>query len=240
MDQNDIQQDQKEQEYIYGDENSNHSNNNNLPCGGGDNMISCRKKKKNKIIIANWKCYLLKEEAYKIIDDLTKIKYSSNIDVILSTNLLFIPYLLEKIKSNNSKIHACSQDVSLVNDLGAFTGETPAHLIYNFGSTYTIIGHSERKRGFYNYKETFDQTILKVINAINSGLKVILCVGDDYMNENFRILPNKFRDLLSLIKRKVPKNQMNNIMFALEPTFAVGTGNPLSTSILNNCYFGML
>ncbi|VWU48330.1 Triosephosphate isomerase, putative [Hepatocystis sp. ex Piliocolobus tephrosceles] len=29
---------------------------------------------------------------------------------------------------------------------------------------------------------------------------------------------------------------MQNIMFALEPTVAVGTGNPLSTSILNNCY----
>ncbi|VWU48335.1 triosephosphate isomerase, putative, partial [Hepatocystis sp. ex Piliocolobus tephrosceles] len=196
MDPSNIQQDHTEQKYIYREENNNHSNNNNFSYKDNNNIISWWGKKKNKTIIANWKCYLLKEEAYKIIDELTKIKYSNNIDVILSTNLLFIPYLLEKIKSNNSKIHVCSQDVSLVNDLGAFTGETTAHLLHNFGGTYTIIGHSERKKGFYNYKETSDQTILKLINAIKSGLKVILCVGDDYMNQHFKILPDKFRDLL--------------------------------------------
>lgn len=58
---------------------------------------------RKKIIIANWKCYLLKEEAYQLIDKLTQIKFSNYIDVIVSPNLLFLPYLHEKIKKNDSK-----------------------------------------------------------------------------------------------------------------------------------------
>ncbi|CRG99767.1 triosephosphate isomerase, putative [Plasmodium relictum] len=194
-----------------------------------------KKKKKKKIIIGNWKCYLSKEQAYKLIDTLTKVKYSNYIDLVISPNLLFIPYLQEKIKENNSKINTCSQDVSLVNGFGAFTGETTAKLIYEFGNKYTIIGHSERKKGFYNNVETIEQTVLKVCNAIHSKLKVILCVGEDYDSTNFQLFSLKIRELLSIIKKKVSKNEMKNIIIAFEPNFAIGTGKYVSYDILNDC-----
>ncbi|SCP04203.1 triosephosphate isomerase, putative [Plasmodium ovale] len=201
------------------------------------NLVEVKeKKKKKKIIIGNWKCYLLKEEAYKLIDILTKIKYSNNTDLILSLNLLYIPYLLEKIKENKSRIYSCTQDVSLVNGLGAYTGETTATLIHEFGNTYTIIGHSERKRGFCNGGETIEQTAQKVYNAINAKLKVILCIGEDCLNQGFRFPFRKLRELLSLIKHRISKYNMLNIIIAFEPSFAVGTGNPVPSDILNSCY----
>ncbi|EUD67352.1 triosephosphate isomerase (TIM) [Plasmodium inui San Antonio 1] len=190
-----------------------------------------------KIIIGNWKCYLTKEEAYTLIDTFTKIKYSSHIDLILSPNLLFIPYLLQKIEENNSKIFACSQDVSLASGFGAFTGETTATLIKQFGNKYTIIGHSERRRGFCSDGETLEETAQKVHNAVQSKLKVILCVGDDYQNENRPFTSSKTRKLLSLIKQAIPKDDMQNIIIALEPSFAVGTGKPGSADFLNTCYW---
>ncbi|SCM20040.1 triosephosphate isomerase, putative [Plasmodium chabaudi chabaudi] len=193
--------------------------------------------RKKKIIIANWKCYLLKEEAYKLIDKLTQIKFSNYIDVIVSPNLLFLPYLHEKIKQNNSKISPCSQDVSLVNGLGAFTGETTANLLHELGISYTIIGHSERKKGFFNVGENIEQTALKVYNAINSKLKVILCVGENYTSRECSFPFQRFRELLSLIKQKIPKEEIKNIIIAFEPRFAVGTGNPVSSSNLNSCCF---
>lgn len=190
-----------------------------------------------KIIIGNWKCYLTKTEAYRLIDTFTKIKYSNNIDLVLSPNILFMPYLLEKIEENNSKIFACSQDVSLASGLGAFTGETTATLIKEFGNKYTIIGHSERRRGFYKNEETLEQTAQKVYNAVQSKLKVILCVGDDYKNENGLCTSSKTRKLLSLIKQAITKDDMQNIIIALEPSFAVGTGKSLAVDVLNNCYW---
>ncbi|CRG94271.1 triosephosphate isomerase, putative [Plasmodium gallinaceum] len=192
-------------------------------------------KKKKKIIIGNWKCYLSKEQAYKLIDTITQIKYSSYIDLIISPNLLYIPYLQQKIKENNSKIITCSQDVSLVNGFGPFTGETTAKLIYDFGNKYTIIGHSERKKGFYNNVETIEQTVLKVYNAIHSKLKVILCVGEDYDYTNFHLFSSKIKELLSIIKKKISKNEMKNIIIAFEPNFAIGTGKSVSYNILNDC-----
>ncbi|SOV20932.1 triosephosphate isomerase, putative [Plasmodium sp. DRC-Itaito] len=194
-------------------------------------------KKKKKILIANWKCYLSKEEAYKLIDTLTRIKYSNYIDVILSLNLLYIPYLLRKIQENNSKIYACSQDVSLVNDFGPFTGETTAKLIYDFSIKYTLIGHSERRQGFYKNGETIEQIVLKVYNAINSKLKVILCIGDDYKNSDNSTSSYKMKELLRLIKTKISKDDMKNIIIAFEPRFAIGTGKPVSYDVLNKYYY---
>ncbi|ANQ07664.1 Triosephosphate isomerase [Plasmodium coatneyi] len=190
-----------------------------------------------KIIIGNWKCYLTKTEAYRLIDTFTKIKYSNNIDLVLSPNILFMPYLLEKIEKNNSKIFACAQDVSLASGFGAFTGETTATLLKQFGNKYTIIGHSERRRGFYNNGETLEQTAQKVQNALQSKLKVILCIGDDYHNENGPFTSSKTRKLLSLIKQAIPKDDMQNIIIALEPSFAIGTGNHVSPDTLNTCYW---
>ncbi|SOV11002.1 triosephosphate isomerase, putative [Plasmodium gaboni] len=194
-------------------------------------------KKKKKILIANWKCYLSKEEAYKLIDTLTRIKYSNYIDVILSLNLLYIPYLLRKIQENNSKIYACSQDVSLVNDFGPYTGETTAKLIYEFGIKYTLIGHSERRQGFYKNGETIEQIALKVYNAINSKLKVILCIGDDYKNSDNSTSSYKMKELLRLIKTKISKDDMKNIIIAFEPRFAIGTGKPVPYDVLNKYYY---
>ncbi|SOV73990.1 triosephosphate isomerase, putative [Plasmodium sp. gorilla clade G3] len=196
-----------------------------------------KKKKKKKILIANWKCYLSKEEAYKLIDSFTRIKYSNYIDVILSLNLLYIPYLLQKIKENNSKIYACSQDVSLVNGFGPFTGETTAKLIHDFGNEYTLIGHSERRQGFYKNGETIEQIVLKVYNAINSKLKVILCIGDDYKNCDNSSSSYKMMELLRLIKTKISKDEMKNIIIAFEPRFAIGTGKPVSYDILNKYFY---
>ncbi|KNA00002.1 triosephosphate isomerase, putative [Plasmodium vivax] len=193
--------------------------------------------KGRKIIIGNWKCHLSKAEAYRLIDAFTKIKYSNNVDLVLSPNLLFMPYLLQKIEENDSKIFACSQDVSLASGLGAFTGETTATLIKHFGNEYTIIGHSERRRGFCSNGETLEQTAQKVHNAVQSQLKVILCVGDDYQNEDRPFTSSKTRTLLSLIKQTIPKEHMQSIVIALEPSFAVGTGKPVSADFLNTCYW---
>ncbi|KJP87106.1 triose-phosphate isomerase [Plasmodium fragile] len=191
-----------------------------------------------KILIGNWKCYLTKKEAYPLIDAFTKIKYSNYLDLVLSPNILFMPYLLDKIEENNSKIFACSQDISLASGLGAFTGETTADLIKQFGTKYTIIGHSERRRGFHsNNGETLEQIAQKVHNAVQSKLKVILCVGDDYQDEHNPFTSSKTRRLLSLIKQTIPKDEMQNIIIALEPSFAIGTGKSVTADFLNTCYW---
>lgn len=86
---------------------------------------------------------------------------------------------------------------------GAYTGEISPIMLKNLGVKYVILGHSERRR---ELKET-NQMISKKVKAVMAvGLKPILCI-----------------DKVS----QIPKN-IENLIIAYEPLFAIGTGRACS------------
>lgn len=204
-----------------------------------ENAINKRKWKKKITLLANWKCYLPKETAYHLIDQWTQLDFSDRIDLIVSPNLLHIPYLHKKIEENNSKIKICCQDVSVVNGSGPFTGETTADTFSDFlGSIkkkYTLIGHSERKHGFLKNPETDEQTTAKIFNALHADLDIILCIGNDISYKNYDSNFSRLANLLSMIKQKISYIHWKRMMFAFEPSFAIGTGTSAPYEFLNDC-----
>ena len=58
---------------------------------------------------------------------------------------------------------------------GAFTGEISVEQVKDAGIPWVILGHSERRTIFH---ETDDEVSQKVRAALDSGLRVILCVGE--------------------------------------------------------------
>lgn len=204
-----------------------------------ENVINKKKWKKKITLLANWKCYLPKETAYHLIDQWTQLNFSDRIDLIVSPNLLHIPYLQKKIEENNSKIKICCQDVSVVNGPGPFTGETTADTFSDFlGSIkkkYTLIGHSERKQGFLKNPETIEQTTAKIFNALHANLDIILCIGNDIPYSNYDLNFSGLAELFSLIKQKISYTQWKRMMFAFEPSFAIGTGTSAPYEFLNDC-----
>jgi triosephosphate isomerase len=75
----------------------------------------------------------------------------------------------------NPNIIISSQNVSQFVD-GAYTGEITARQLKDFGVSWTIIGHSERRN---YYKETDDVISTKVKLAQDEGLNIILCIGEN-------------------------------------------------------------
>lgn len=93
---------------------------------------------------------------------------------IASTNLHLVP-LMNNLKNNKKDhIHAMAQDVSMF-PKGAFTGNVTADQLKDIGVNWTITGHSER-RTLHNERST--EVAAKTVMAIDNGLKVILCVGE--------------------------------------------------------------
>jgi len=86
---------------------------------------------------------------------------------------------------------------------GAYTGEISPLMLKNLGVEYVIIGHSERRKYF---KETNEIIIKKIKAVLELKLKPILCV-------------DKFS--------QIPKN-IENLIIAYEPLFAIGTGKACS------------
>src|SRR3989338_5213084 len=95
-----------------------------------------------KIIIGNWKMNpLTLKDAGKLFSSVTKGIYGiKKTDVVICPPVLYI----ERLKKLSKKISLGAQD-AFWGEVGPFTGQISAHMLYNAGIRYVILGHSERR-----------------------------------------------------------------------------------------------
>jgi triosephosphate isomerase len=108
---------------------------------------------------------------------------------------------------------------------GAFTGEVSAPMLKDFGCTYVILGHSERRHIF---RETDAEINDKVYAALEAGLVPIVCVGETLAEreakKTMRVVRRQFEGSLSGLTGQ----QLRKIVIAYEPVWAIGTGKNAS------------
>lgn len=128
-----------------------------------------------------------------------------------------------------------AQDMS-VETWGAFTGDLGAPLLREFGVTYVIVGHSERRqlRG-----ETDVEVGRKASAALAHGLIPIVCVGETAAerdaSETFEVIGRQLAVALDDAARTggldaAPGRQpgIAPLVIAYEPVWAIGTGRNAS------------
>src|SRR5687768_6899700 len=85
------------------------------------------------------------------------------------------PYLAQAAEQlKGSALAWGAQDVS-EHDSGAYTGEVSGPMLKDFGCTYAIVGHSER-RALYGDSDAV--VAKKFAAALRHGLTPILCIGE--------------------------------------------------------------
>jgi len=130
------------------------------------------------------------------------------------------PYLAQVQSAlSGSPVRWGAQDLS-EHDSGAFTGEVSAQMLKDFGCTYVIVGHSERR----SYHSESDELVArKAVRALEAGLIPIVCVGETLQErEQDRTNAVVVRQLEPVIK--AVGAQLVNIVIAYEPVWAIGTG----------------
>ena len=114
---------------------------------------------------------------------------------------------------------------------GAYTGEISAQMLKCINVEYVIIGHSERRQYFAETDETVNK---KVIKAVQTGLKPIVCVGETLEQRE----SGKASSIITAQTRKalegIDKEQLSNIIIAYEPIWAIGTGKTATTEDANS------
>jgi triosephosphate isomerase len=104
---------------------------------------------------------------------------------------------------------------------GAFTGEISPAMLRELFVRYVILGHSERRQIF---GETDVLINKKVATALNCGLRAIVCVGETLEERDGGrekdVLESQLRGSLA----GVTAAQMNDVVVAYEPVWAIGTG----------------
>lgn len=110
---------------------------------------------------------------------------------------------------------------------GAFTGEISPLMVKELAE-YVILGHSERTHVFGERPELISH---KVQSALQHGITPILCIGEDEQG------PNSIRHLahsLDFIVRGLSDEELEKIVVAYEPVWAIGSGNPATPEYAQN------
>ena len=120
-----------------------------------------------------------------------------------------------------SNIKVAAQNCSTEIKHSAQTGEVAADMLKDIGCSHVIIGHSERRQ-FYG--ETDESVNLKTKAALESGLTAIVCVGEMLAEREAGNAENKVKTQLSGALDGLTVSDMERIIIAYEPVWAIGTG----------------
>ncbi len=176
---------------------------------------------RKKIVAGNWKMNMDLQEGLKFAASVNKHfkdNPQSKAKVILCTPYIHLAGVAEIIKGGNLLLGAqnCASEAS-----GAYTGEVSAYMVKSTGAEYVILGHSERRTYYHEDDKLLSK---KTLLALNSGLKVIFCIGEVKSEReegrHFIIVKRQLEEGLF----NLTEAQMNNIVLAYEPVWAIGTG----------------
>jgi triosephosphate isomerase len=173
-----------------------------------------------KLFIAgNWKMHTDKIEAESIITKLiSQVSGFTGIDIAVCPPYVYLPLAIRL--TSGSDIQVGAQNCYLESK-GAFTGEISPVMLKDIGCDFVIIGHSERRHVF---GETDGMIHLKVKKALESDLKVILCIGELLEEREAGKTESVVETQLRGGLQALTSADLAHITIAYEPVWAIGTG----------------
>lgn len=109
--------------------------------------------------------------------------------------------------------------------MGAFTGEVSAAMLNDFGCSYVIVGHSERRS---LYGESDEVVAEKAATAISARLIPIVCFGETLEERESGCTQSVIERQFSAVARKIGVDGLAASVIAYEPVWAIGTGRTAS------------
>lgn len=170
----------------------------------------------NKILVANWKMNPKSAvEAKKIFTETQKgLAKIQGVDVYVCPPVVFLPELSKTAK----RVVLGTQDL-FYEKTGAFTGQVSPQMVVGYKAKLALLGHSERRA----LGESNDIVARKVRHALNEGMSVLLCIGENERSDEGDYL-TFVREELEAVLTVLKKNDLKQLHIAYEPTWAIGKG----------------
>ena len=179
------------------------------------------------VIAGNWKMNKTPAEAKALIEEIKPLVKDATCDVVVGVPFVDLSVALEATAGTNIGVAAqnCHWEKS-----GAYTGEISAEMLKAMGVGYVILGHSERR----TYFGDTDVTVQKRTRAaLDAGLTVILCVGE-YLEQREQGVTGEVCAMQTKIALGgVSKEELDRIIIAYEPVWAIGTGRTATAEQAN-------
>lgn len=174
-----------------------------------------------KLIVANWKDYLMPRQSAVLARRISNFKSPiSKSRIVICPGFLALNEVAKTVRGTQIKIGA--QDV-WPESRGAFTGEIGLDDLAELGVEYVLIGHSERRQ----YQGESDVLVNKKLRAtLQAGMKPILCVGESWSMRKQGAAQKYVNKQLRLGLKGVTPKDLQRVVVAYEPIWAIGTGRP--------------
>ncbi|MHC0037027.1 triose-phosphate isomerase [Pseudoneobacillus sp. C159] len=167
------------------------------------------------VVVANWKMNMTLDSIAKFVNDYGNEEFAAEVVVCPPAPYL---YVLDTMKNQlQASFSIGAQNVHSENG-GAFTGDVSATQLTDVGCEYVIIGHSERRA----IGESNEFIHLKVKQALTSGLKPILCVGETETERNLGKTNEVVEEQVFSALNNL--SDISRVIIAYEPVWAIGTG----------------
>ena len=166
----------------------------------------------NKLIIANLKMNKNSVEMSEYLQRLTEEKFNNKVVVLPSISNLFLSSIYDK------NISYGVQDFYYKNE-GSYTGEVNLTMLAPMKVEYCLVGHQERRK---NFKESNANINKKILYALECGVTPILCIGESFGQTRNNLYKAHLKRQLTLALRGVKVSDIEKIIIAYEPNFAIG------------------
>lgn len=156
-----------------------------------------------------------------LLDDVvTGVRDLHNADCVVCVPYPYLCQAQSLLQSTNVAWGA--QNLCATED-GALTGAVSPDMLVDYGCTYVIIGHSERRIQFH---ETDDTAASRFNVALKAGLTPIFCMGESREDRESDWTEYVVGRQLDSIIRRYGAEFLAKAVLAYEPLWAVGTNTP--------------
>ena len=181
------------------------------------------------LIAGNWKMNLNHFEAIALVQKIAFAlpdKYFDKVDVTVLPPFTDLRSVQTLVDGDKLRLTFGAQDLSQ-HDSGAYTGEISGAFLAKLGCTFVVVGHSER-RTYHNEDDAL--VAAKAAAALKHEITPIVCIGEqlevreagDHVSHNVEQLRGSLAGLSA--------EQINQVVIAYEPVWAIGTGRVASSA----------
>ena len=187
---------------------------------------------KYKYFVANWKMFgnIKTLKSLNNVIKLSKLIKFNKVKIVYCPPYTLLNNFVSKLKK--TKIQVGAQNCHYAEDNGPFTGSINSKMIKNIGCKYVIIGHSENR-----INGDSDKLINRKIKvSLANKLKIFFCIGESISQKKRKMTKKVLTRQITLGLKNI-KN-INNIVFAYEPIWSIGTGIiPKKNELIKNISF---
>jgi triosephosphate isomerase (TIM) len=181
------------------------------------------------LIAGNWKMNCNHLEAIALLQKLAFAlpeKYYDKVEVAVLPPFTDIRSVQTMIDGDELLMVHGAQDLS-PHDSGAYTGDVSGAMLAKLGCSYVVVGHSERREIHGEDDATVNS---KVLAAFRHGIVPILCVGEGLEVREAGTHVEHSTAQLTAALAGVSAEQVQTLVIAYEPVWAIGTGRVASAA----------